>query len=321
MNDKNEKYINSLISSFSSKLRPLIEDFVIRDNKAFVTLKAKNYNDAKNLEKYRKECEDLLKSKQVFDEIFVSFIEKEQQFKKVIVVSSCKGGVGKSTVAVNLALALRRYSNSVGILDADIYGPSIPKLLKISEKPEVNEKKKIIPINKDGLKVMSIGLLIEEEKPVIWRGPMIQGALTQLIDEVNWEKLDYLVIDLPPGTGDAYLAIIQKLKIAHSLVVTTSQKLAIADTKKGINLMLKFNIPITGIIENMSYYRCSKCSEPQYIFGKNGAEDLAKEFNTKVIAKLPIITEFHDNLVNESNKNEEHEIFYDIAKKLISLEK
>ena len=143
-------------------------------------------------------------------------------------------------------------------MDADIYGPSIPKLLNLSEKPNVNSSKKIIPVSSDGLKVMSIGLLIDEEKPVVWRGPMVQGALSQLIDEVHWGNLDYMVIDLPPGTGDAYLAILQKLKIDESLIVTTSQSLAIADTKKGINLMLKFNIPITGIIENMSFFRCDK---------------------------------------------------------------
>ena len=134
---------------------------------------------------------------------------------------------------------------------------------------------------------MSIGLLIDEEKPVVWRGPMIQGALTQLIDEVDWGHLDFLVIDLPPGTGDAYLAILQKLKIDESLIVTTSQSLALADTKKGINLMLKFNIPITGIIENMSFFKCDE-GKKYYIFGENKVENLAEQFNTTVIAKLPI---------------------------------
>ena len=296
MNDEIQNIIKSFKSQFSEKLNQLIDDFVIRDNKAFVTLKAKNYDDAKKLETLKKECENILNEKSIFDEIFVSFVEKEikekdPKFKKIIAVSSCKGGVGKSTIAVNLALALTRFNYSVGLLDADIYGPSIPKLLGISKKPEVNKEKKIIPIEHKNLKVLSMGLLIEEEKPIIWRGPMIQGAITQLIDEVMWENLDYLVVDLPPGTGDAYLAILQKLKINYSLVVTTSQKLAIADTIKGINLMLKFNIPVTGIIENMSYFECEECSHPNYIFGKNGTEELAKQFGTKVLAKIPIFNE------------------------------
>ena len=176
----------------------------------------------------------------------------------------------------------------------------------MSEKPSVDKSKKIIPIDSDGIKVMSIGLLIDEEKPVVWRGPMVQGALTQLIDEVNWGNLDYMVIDLPPGTGDAYLAILQKLKIDESLIVTTSQNLALADTKKGINLMLKFNIPITGIIENMSFFKCD-LGKKYYIFGENKVEDLAKQFNTELIAKLPIIRDFDEDSNN---------MFDDLVKKL-----
>ena len=317
MSDTNQKLIKSLMNDFSAELKPLIQDFVIRDNKAFITLNAKDYKDAVHLERYKKECEDSLKNKRIFDEIFVSFIEKEKQFKKVIAVSSCKGGVGKSTVTVNLALALSKLNYSVGLLDADIYGPSIPNLLDVFDKPAVDNEKKIIPVQKKKLKVMSIGLLIEEEKPVVWRGPMIQSALTQLIEEVKWGNLDFLVVDLPPGTGDAYLAILQKLKIDHSIIVTTSQKLAISDTKKGINLMLKFNIPITGIVENMSFFQCDNCSQINYIFGKGGAEDLAKEFNTKVIAKLPIFNETDSDLNKKTAQEKfKEEIFCDLAKQL-----
>ena len=321
MNDEKQKIIKSIKSQFSEKLNLLIDDFVIRDNKAFVTLKAKNYDDAKKLETLKKECENILNEKSIFDEIFVSFVEKEikekePKFKKIIAVSSCKGGVGKSTIAVNLALALTRFNYSVGLLDADIYGPSIPKLLGISKKPEVNKEKKIIPIEHKKLKVLSMGLLIEEEKPIIWRGPMIQGAITQLIDEVMWENLDYLVVDLPPGTGDAYLAILQKLKINYSLVVTTAQKLAIADTIKGINLMLKFNIPVTGIIENMSYFECGECSHPNFIFGKNGTEDLAKQFGTRVLAKIPIFNEADSE--SELVRNTKDDIFNKIVENLVT---
>ena len=307
MKDKEQNLIKTIINSFSNKLKPLVEDFIIKDNKAFVTLKALDYEDAKLLEVYKRECEETLLKKSIFDEVFVTFVEKQKQFKKIITVSSCKGGVGKSTIAVNLALALKRKGFIVGLLDADIYGPSIPKLLNLTEKPNVNSSKKIIPVTSDGLKVMSIGLLIDEEKPVVWRGPMVQGALSQLIDEVHWGNLDYMVIDLPPGTGDAYLAILQKLKIDESLIVTTSQSLAIADTKKGINLMLKFNIPITGIVENMSFFRCDQ-GKKYYIFGENKVEDLAKQFNTEVIAKLPIFKN-----PEEDNKNS----FDDLVKKLV----
>ena len=305
MNEREQNLVNNLTNSFSNKLKPLVENFVIKENKAFVTLKALDSKNATQLEQYKKECEEILKNSDSFEEVFVTFVEKQKQFDKIVTVSSCKGGVGKSTIAVNLALALNKLGYSVGLLDADIYGPSIPKILNISDKPDVNSSKKIIPVDVNGLKVMSIGLLIDDEKPVVWRGPMVQGALTQLIDEVNWGKLDFMIIDLPPGTGDAYLAILQKLKIDQSLIVTTSQDLAIADTKKGINLMLKFNIPITGIIENMSFFECD-LGKKYYIFGKNKVESLAKQFKTEVIAKLPIFKNLEkekdtafDNLVKK----------------------
>jgi ATP-binding protein involved in chromosome partitioning len=308
MNEREQNLVKIIIKSFSKKLKPLVEDFIIRENKAFVTLKASNYKDAKYLEVYKKECEEILQKKGIFEEVFVTFVEKQKQFKKIITVSSCKGGVGKSTIAVNLALALKRQGFSVGLLDADIYGPSIPQLLKLSKKPDVNSSKKIIPVTSNGIKVMSIGLLIDEEKPVVWRGPMVQGALTQLIDEVDWGHLDFMVIDLPPGTGDAYLAILQKLKIDESLIVTTSQSLALADTKKGINLMKKFNIPITGIIENMSFFKCDE-GKKYYIFGENNVENLAEQFNTTVIAKLPIF----------KNQEEDNKYTFDnLANKLVA---
>ena len=308
MNEKEHNLVKTLVNSFSNKLKPLVEDFIIKENKAFVTLKALDLKDAKLLEVYKKECEENLKNKELFEEIYVTFVEKKKQFKKIITVSSCKGGVGKSTIAVNLALALERQGYSVGLLDADIYGPSIPQLLKLSKKPDVNSSKKIIPVTSNGIKVMSIGLLIDEEKPVVWRGPMVQGALTQLIDEVDWGHLDFMVIDLPPGTGDAYLAILQKLKIDESLIVTTSQSLALADTKKGINLMQKFNIPITGIIENMSFFKCDE-GKKYYIFGENNVENLAEQFNTTVIAKLPIF----------KNQEEDNKYAFDnLANKLVA---
>ncbi len=317
MHNLNQNLKQRILNSFNKKLKSLLDDIVIKDKKVFVTLEANNNKDAEKLAVHKKECEEILKKTNLFDEIFVTFIEKENKFKNVIAVSSCKGGVGKSTVATNIALAYKRAGFTVGLLDADIYGPSVPKLLNINEKPDVNEKKKIIPVKKYGLETISIGFLIDDDKPVIWRGPMIQGALTQLIDEVQWSKLDYLVIDLPPGTGDAYLTILQKLKINKSLIVTTSQDLALSDTKKGINLMLKFDVPISGIIENMSYFKCDECSKVHYLFGKGKVEKLAKQFNTNVVAKLPISNDLVILPNTDFSVNKKiNTVFDDIVKKL-----
>ena len=184
-------------------------------------------------------------------------------------------------------MSLKKLGKKVGLLDGDIYGPSIPKLLNINKKPDVNDKKKIIPVKQNGIEVMSIGFLIDEKKPLVWRGPMLQSAIMQLINDVEWDFLDYLIIDFPPGTGDTQLTIMQKLKIDHALIVTTPQEIALADTRKGINMFNKFNVPIAGIVENMSYFVCDNCSTKHFLFGENGGEKLAKEFNIKLLGKIP----------------------------------
>ena len=278
---------DKIINSFSNILRELVDDIIIRDKKVFVTLKAENSNQAKEFKKLKEECEKKIRDFNLFDEINVTFTTMKKKFSKVIVVSSCKGGVGKSTLSVNLALSLKKLGKKVGLLDGDIYGPSIPKLLKINKKPEVNDRKKIIPVEQNGIEVMSMGFLIDEKKPLVWRGPMLQSAILQLINDVAWNFLDYLIIDFPPGTGDTQLTIIQKLKIDYALIVTTPQEIALADTRKGINMFNKFNVPIAGIVENMSYFVCDNCNTKHFLFGENGGEKLAKEFNIKLLGKIP----------------------------------
>lgn len=314
---------DKIINSFSNELKELVEDIIIKDKKVFVTLKAENSNQAKEFKKLKEECEKKIKDFSLFDEINVTFTTIKRKFSKVIVVSSCKGGVGKSTLSVNLALSFKKLGKKVGLLDGDIYGPSIPKLLNINKKPDVNDKKKIIPFKKDGIEVMSIGFLIDEKKPLVWRGPMLQSAIMQLINDVEWDFLDYLIIDFPPGTGDTQLTIMQKLKIDYALIVTTPQEIALADTRKGINMFNRFNVPIAGIVENMSYFVCDNCSTKHFLFGENGGEKLAKEFNIRLLGKIP----FHSTIAKNCdagtpelihNHSDLNKIYLELSKSLIN---
>lgn len=194
----------------------------------------------------------------------------------IIAVASGKGGVGKSTTAVNLALALKSLGLSVGILDADIYGPSIPRLLRITGRPEAVSGKTLKPLDGYGLQVMSIGFLIEEDAPMIWRGPMVISAITQMLKDVAWNNLDVLIVDMPPGTGDAQLTLAQQVPLAGSVIVSTPQDLALIDARKGINMFRKVDVPILGIIENMSYFLCPSCGHRTEIFGTGGAREEAE---------------------------------------------
>ena len=209
---------------------------------------------------------------------------------KVLCVSSCKGGVGKSTVAVNLALSLKDRGRKVGILDADIYGPSLPTLLNQREaKPKAGENKKIRPISVYDLKFISFGLFISESDPVIWRGPMLGGVLNQFLFDVEWGELDYLIVDLPPGTGDIQLSLVQNTHIDGALVVSTPQRIALLDTKKGLNMFKKVNVPILGMIENMSYFVPEDDRTKKYfIFGKGGVEKTAAELSVKFLGEIPL---------------------------------
>jgi ATP-binding protein involved in chromosome partitioning len=206
----------------------------------------------------------------------------------IIAVASGKGGVGKSTTAVNLALGLRDLGMKVGVLDADIYGPSLPKLLAIREKPQTIGGNRLKPIERYGLTVMSIGFLIEEETPMIWRGPMVMSALTQMLREVEWGTLDVMVVDMPPGTGDAQLTMAQQVPLKGAVIVSTPQDLALIDARRGIAMFKRVNVPVLGIVENMSTFICPKCGERSDIFGHGGARHEAERLGVPFLGEVPL---------------------------------
>ncbi len=211
-----------------------------------------------------------------------------EKVKNVVAVASGKGGVGKSTVSVNLAAALAQTGARVGLLDCDIYGPSIPLMLGISGRPQVTPDKKIVPLQSQGLRLMSIGFLAGEDAPVIWRGPMVHGVIRQFLADVKWGELDYLILDLPPGTGDAALTICQTAPLAGAVIVTTPQEMSLIDARKGLQMFRRVNVPVLGIVENMSYFVCDGCSKRHTLFGEGGADRAAKELDTEVIGRLPL---------------------------------
>jgi ATP-binding protein involved in chromosome partitioning len=208
--------------------------------------------------------------------------------KNIIAVASGKGGVGKSTTAINLALALAAEGAKVGLLDADIYGPSQPRMLGVSGQPESKDGKTLEPMCNYGLQAMSIGFLIDEETPMIWRGPMVTQALEQLLNDTNWDKLDYLVIDLPPGTGDTQLTLAQKVPVSGAIIVTTPQDIALLDARKGFKMFEKVEVPVLGIVENMSTHICSKCGHEEHIFGEGGGSRMASQYNVEFLGALPL---------------------------------
>ncbi|MDX1460359.1 MAG: iron-sulfur cluster carrier protein ApbC [Xanthomonadales bacterium] len=218
-----------------------------------------------------------------------------EQIRNVIAVASGKGGVGKSTTAVNLALALAREGARVGILDADIYGPSIPRMLGVSGRPETDGKR-IEPKQAHGLQVMSIGFLVEEETPMIWRGPMVTSALQQLLGETNWNDLDYLVVDLPPGTGDIQLTLAQKVPVAGAVIVTTPQDIALLDARKAFQMFRKVGVPVLGVVENMSTHVCSQCGHEEAIFGEGGGQAMAGDYDIPLLGQLPLAREIRASL-------------------------
>ena len=240
--------------------------------------------------------------------------------KNIIAIASGKGGVGKSTFAVNLAVALKLIGLKVGLLDADIYGPSIPRMMGISKKPIMNENKKLIPLENYGIKLMSIGFILDSEAPTIWRGPMVMKALEQMFNGVEWGELDYLIIDLPPGTGDAQLTLAQSSKLSGSIVISTPQDVALTDARKGINMFKKVNVDILGIVENMSYFICDNCNQKHYIFSKDGVKKEAQESKIPFLGEIPIDTNLRiqsDNGIPALIDNPDGEI----SKKFISIAK
>src|SRR5438067_604934 len=208
--------------------------------------------------------------------------------KNIIAVASGKGGVGKSTTAVNLALALAAEGATVGMLDADIYGPSQPIMLGITGRPTSRDGKTMEPMEGHGVQAMSVGFLIESDTPMVWRGPMVTQALEQLLTETRWRDLDFLVVDLPPGTGDIQLTLAQKVPVTGAIIVTTPQDIALIDARKGLKMFEKVGIPIIGVVENMSYHVCPSCGHRSHIFGVGGAERMCREYGTELLGQLPL---------------------------------
>ncbi|MBS0456098.1 MAG: iron-sulfur cluster carrier protein ApbC [Proteobacteria bacterium] len=217
------------------------------------------------------------------------------EVKNIIAVASGKGGVGKSTVAVNLALALAAEGATVGVLDADIYGPSVPKMLGLTGKPDSPDGQSIEPKHGHGLQAMSIGLLVEEDTAMIWRGPMVTQALQQLLGQTRWKALDYLVIDLPPGTGDIQLTLAQKVPVSGALIVTTPQDIALLDAKKGLKMFEKVQVPVLGIVENMAVHVCSHCGHAEHVFGAGGGQRMAAQYGVPLLGSLPLDISIREN--------------------------
>jgi ATP-binding protein involved in chromosome partitioning len=216
-------------------------------------------------------------------------LPKVKQVKNIIAVASGKGGVGKSTTAVNLALGLAYEGAAVGLLDADIYGPSQPRMLGLSgERPTTKDGKTLIPPVAHGIKLMSIGLLIDEEQPMVWRGPMVTQALNQLLLECDWGDLDYLVVDMPPGTGDIQLTLAQRVPVSGAVIVTTPQDIALLDARKGLKMFQKVDVPVLGVVENMSTHVCSHCGHEEHIFGAGGGKRMAEQYGVDLLAELPL---------------------------------
>ncbi|MBW3696534.1 iron-sulfur cluster carrier protein ApbC [Vibrio sp. T187] len=217
--------------------------------------------------------------------------------KNIVAVTSGKGGVGKSTTAVNLALAISKSGAKVGLLDADIYGPSVPMMLgELESKPEVEDNKWMKPIVAHGIFTHSIGYLVSQDEAAVWRGPMASKALGQLVNETLWPELDYLVIDMPPGTGDIQLTLSQQIPVTGALVVTTPQDLALADARKGVAMFEKIEVPVTGLVENMSYHICSHCGGKEHIFGEGGAQSMSAEYGLDILAQVPLHIDMRQDL-------------------------
>jgi ATP-binding protein involved in chromosome partitioning len=213
--------------------------------------------------------------------------------KRIVAVASGKGGVGKSTVATNLALSLQRLGRDVGLLDADVYGPSIPTMLGIQERPRADEEKRIEPIVRYGMRVISMGLFVDEAKPIIWRGPMITKLLVEFVRNVLWGDLDYLILDLPPGTGDAQLTICQQVPLAGGVIVTTPQEVALLDVKRGVTMFREVNVPVLGVVDNMSVHVCGRCGRREHLFG-HGSADMARDLGIPMLGSIPLVRDIRE---------------------------
>tara|TARA_Y100000590_G_scaffold199460_1_gene226516 strand:+ start:394 stop:1221 length:828 start_codon:yes stop_codon:yes gene_type:complete len=244
--------------------------------------------------------------------------ETLRQVKNIVGVFSAKGGVGKSAVSLQLAMSLQSKGFKVGLVDADIYGPSQAVMLNSDPSElKITNNKIIEPLNKKGISFISMGLIASEKKPVIWRGPMVSGAVMQLLSQTNWGKLDYLVVDTPPGTGDVQLTLLQKIPLTGAVVVTTPQKVSISDCRKGIEMIKRLSIPILGLIENMSWFQPNDSDKKYYLFGKGGGKELAAEYKIELLAQLPLIEKSEDQEIHDSETI--NKTFNDTTDKIVQL--
>ncbi|SVA00533.1 uncharacterized protein METZ01_LOCUS53387 [marine metagenome] len=242
--------------------------------------------------------------------------ETLRKVKNIIGVFSAKGGVGKSEISLNLALSLATEGYKVGLLDADIHGPSQPVLFDASEEIiDVKDKLLLSPLEKRGVKFISMGLIARDQKPVMWRGPMVSGAVMQLMAQTDWQELDYLIIDTPPGTGDAQLTLLQRLPLNAAIIVTTPQDVSISDTKKGIEMIKRLELPIIGLIENMSFFKPEKSKKKYYIFGKGGGKNLSKEYEMDLLSEIPLLEKQEFIILYDLETYKK--IFDTIAKKVV----
>jgi len=281
----------------------LISDIVIANNRVMFAITADQGNTAA-VEPVRREAERIVASMPGVEKVMVALTAERKQappktanlksgipgLRHIVAVASGKGGVGKSTMAVNLALALKANGLRVAVLDADVYGPSMPRLLGITGKPRAAdaEGKLMQPMEAYGLKVMSMGFLVPEDTPMIWRGPMVMSALMQMLRDVTWGEIDIMIVDMPPGTGDAQLTLAQQTPLSGAVIVSTPQDLALLDARKGLNMFRKVSVPVLGIIENMSYFICGKCGERHEIFGHGGAREEARRLGVPFLGEVPL---------------------------------
>ena len=295
-----ESLANYRSEAFSQGILVCCQSLDIAVSKSKITVKGQiSFPCRTELDELAHQLSDSLEIKVVFDfQLNVLPVVKHaiSGVKNIIAVASGKGGVGKSTTAINIALGLQAEGAKVGIIDADIYGPSIPKMLGVEgAKPDTLDGKQMIPVDVMGLETMSIGYLVPESDAAIWRGPMASRAFDQMLNETHWQDIDYLIVDMPPGTGDIQITLSQKVPVAGATIVTTPQDIALADAIKGIAMFNKVNVPILGLVENMSYHVCDNCGHKSYLFGEQGGVDTAKEHNITLLGQVPLSLEIRQD--------------------------